>query len=818
LHLSGVRSKLCCAWLVGASVLSAAAQVQSVTPDHSATEESADRYQLQPGVDPENRLVSPFVEHLAQDQKQFWTAPTRIQSKDLKWIVPFAAVTSAFIASDSWWSKQVPLSHVATSKKISDYGTYSLIGVGGTSFLLGHLTRNDHLQEAGLLGGEAAINSTLIAYLLKGITERQRPYQGNGNGDFFKGGSSFPSEHSAIAWSVASVWAHEYPGTISQVAAYGLASAVTMARVTAKQHFPTDVVIGSALGWYFGRQVYRAHHDPELGGSGWGNFIKEEKSDHVRNPDHMGSAYVPMDSWVYSAFDRLIALGYVQNAMLGIRPWTRMECARLVEEASEKLSNPDAAGEAAKTYRALSLEFTDEMGRLDGARNLGVEAESVYSRVTNISGRPLRDGYHFGQTIINDFGRPYGAGTSVISGASAHAEVGPLAFYARGEYQTAPSVPSLNQTQLRTISSADFLPDFGPNFMPPNFSVNTGSYSRFELLEGTASLTFQNLQVSVGKQSAYFGPSDSGPLLFSDNAAPILMLKIDTTTPYRIPLLSKLLGPARSQFLVGQLSGHEWIYSPPTLYGPYPHSQPYIHADKVSFRPTPNFEFGLGITAQFAGAGLPFTWRNFVRTYYAHVANLADNPGKRLSQVDFNYRVPHLRNWLTIYADSLVVDEYSPIGSTRASVNPGFYLPQLPKLPKLELRAEFIQTSHHGIFSPGFVYTDRRYVGGYTNDGFLLGSWLGRAGKGGQAWTTYSFSPRSKLQFAYRQQQVDKDFIGGGHARDASARAEFMIGPDLTFSGSLQYEKWAFPVLSPRIESNWTSSIGLTFWPHWSRQ
>src|ERR1700680_1332230 len=62
---------------------------------------------LQPGEDPDNRLVSPFLKHMVADQKQFWTSPARFRTKDLKWIVPGLGITAAFIASDSWWSKQV---------------------------------------------------------------------------------------------------------------------------------------------------------------------------------------------------------------------------------------------------------------------------------------------------------------------------------------------------------------------------------------------------------------------------------------------------------------------------------------------------------------------------------------------------------------------------------------------------------------------------------------------------------------------------------------------------------------------------------------
>src|SRR4029077_4278171 len=210
----------------------------------------------------------------------------------------------------------------------------------------------------------------------------------------------------------------------------------------------------------------------------------------------------------------------------------------------------------------------------------------------------------------------------------------------------------------QAIASTD-IRAFGPNFMPRGFSINTGSFNRFRLLEASVSLTLRNIQFSFGKQSSWLGPGESGSLLMSDNAEPISMLRIDNTSPFRVPLLSRLLGPARAEFFLGELSGLQWFYQPPSLYGPNVSPQPFIHGTKVSFKPTPNLEFGLGLTAMFGGPGLPFTWHNFLRTFYSHKSNLADNPGKRFSSFDFNYRIPGLRNWLTFYLDSLVVDEYS---------------------------------------------------------------------------------------------------------------------------------------------------------------
>jgi hypothetical protein len=775
-------------------------------------------FDLQPGEDPQNRLVSPFLKHIVTDQKQFWTSPARFRTKDLKWILPAAGVTAAFIASDSWWSKQVNPSHMQTSLHISDYGTYSLIGLGGGSFLLGYLTHDGHLQETGLLSGEAAINATGVTYLFKEITQRQRPLQGNGNGDFFKGGSSFFSEHSAIGWSIASVWAHEYPGWLSQTAAYGLASAITVTRVTARQHFPSDVVVGSALGWYFGRQVYRAHHDPETGGSPWGSLIEEKTGDKARNPNYMASAYVPIDSWIYPALQRLIALGYMQSNMLGMRPWTRMQCARMVEESGDKLGDDaDDSAEAGRIYKSLAQEFAPEMGRLDGAANVGGQIKSVYTRMTGISGTPLRDSYHFGQTLINDYGRPYWTGFNNVTGVNADAEAGPLAFNLQAEYQHAPAMPSYSSQVLSAVAAAD---------ISPPLANGAPQVNQLRLLNSTVSLNIDNVQLSFGEQSAWLGPGESGSFLMSNNAAPFPMFRIDDVQPHEIPGLSRILGPFRTEFFVGQLSGHHWETCDlptcqtypgyPTVVGPNITPQPFIDGGKISFQPTPNFEFGMGFTAMFGGPGLPVTFGNFFRTFYVHSTTAANNPGKRISEADFSYRIPGLRNWFTFYLDSLVTDELSPIGSTRANVNPGIYMPRIPKIPKLELRAEGFNVSRTKEFGPGFVYSDnRRFLGGYTDDSSLMGSWIGRAGRGGQGWLTYWLSPRNKIQLGYRLQGVSPHFIQGGRLVDYSAQGEFMIGPNVAISGFFQYEQWKFPVLSPTGQSDVTASLQLTFYPHW---
>ena len=171
------------------------------------------------------------------------------------------------------------------------------------------------------------------------------------------------------------------------MAAYGLASTITVTRVTAKQHFPSDVIVGSALGWYFGRQVYRAHHDPEFGGAPWGNLLPENTGEKSRNPSYMASPYVPIDSWIYPALERLIALGYMQSNISGCVPgraWRAPNWWKRPERSFRTVVWKRA--KRGKIYRTLTNEFATEVARLDGAANVGARVDSVYIRMTGIFG------------------------------------------------------------------------------------------------------------------------------------------------------------------------------------------------------------------------------------------------------------------------------------------------------------------------------------------------------------------------------------------------------------------------------------------------
>ena len=261
--------------------------------------------------------------NLFVDQKNFWTTPFHMTTAEWQWTVPLAFVGAGMLASDTAIEKHVPTNPTTVSHAVtaSNAGLAAMAGVGAGMFLLGHFANNDQERETGLLSGEAGIDAFLDTEILKYAFGRDRPFTGDGRGHFFQGGDSFPSQHAAISWAIASVIAHEYPGPLTQMLAYGAAGGITAARFVGQQHFATDLLVGSALGWYMGRQVFRSHsHYSDAEIARWGTFSKNDTSDNGRDPANMGSPYVPMDSWVYPAMERLIALGYIQSAELGHAP------------------------------------------------------------------------------------------------------------------------------------------------------------------------------------------------------------------------------------------------------------------------------------------------------------------------------------------------------------------------------------------------------------------------------------------------------------------------------------------------------------------
>ncbi len=528
----------------------------------------------------------------------------------------------------------------------------------------------------------------------------------------------------------------------------------------------------------------------------------------------IASSAVPLDSWVYPAFDRLTSLGYTPSTMQGMRPWSRLECARLVEEAQQAMTSdekPDYS-EAGQLVDRLALEFFYEILLLRGSSNRSAGVTNAYVRLTEIAGAPLRDAFHFAQTLDDDFGRPYGQGLNAIAGVQLHAEYGPFALVLRGEFQQAPALFPYNAEALDAIAGTDGLPA-----QPlPGISELT----RIRPVEATVSMNLFGWQATFGEQSQWWGQSRTGSLILSNNAEAPVVLSIQRYKPVQFPWIFAYLGKINNTFFLGQLRGQNYVRGPWPVFPLYGSAattlnpQPFIWGDQLDLKMTPNLEFGFEITCLWAGYGRPATLHTWLHTFSSRGNQQPLDPGKRYGGFQISYRLPGLRE-VSLYADALSNDEPTPIVYlTRSAISPGLYIARLPRLPHLDLRSEAAYTNiPNYLDGVGAVYFNEHYASGYRNAGQLMGSWVGRSGTAVDAQATYWLSGISRIDFSMRRQFNDRHMVGGGGLTDFSAHTFLQLRGPWQVDCRVTAERWRFPILGTSAANNVTASLGIIFTP-----
>ncbi len=541
-----------------------------------------------------------------------------------------------------------------------------------------------------------------------------------------------------------------------------------------------------------------------------------------------GSTYVPMDSWIYPALDRLHSLGYLDTAFMGIRPWTRLSIAHMLQLSADRIDTDTNNDEARGIYLAVLAEVQPDIDNATQLNHPNAQLESVYTQLRGISGTPLRDSFHLGQTIVDDYGRPYEGGFNSYTGFSARAEAGRFTLYWRSEFEYAPSAagysPALYDELSCNVDGIYINPQTGGPCTPtpnqdtiPGGPIATANDAR--VMEANLSYHLLGHEVSFGESDNWLGPDRGAAMLWSNNAEDIYHFQIDRVEPLRIPGVSRLTGPFRYEFFVGSLKGH----TDP--------NDPWVHVEKVSFKPYRDLELGFSRMVIWGGKGHePITLHTFLKSFFSFQNVSAaekfsrSDPGARFGNFDFDWRLPHLQKWLTLYTDSFVHDDVNPISAPRrAGVHPGLYLSQFPDLHQLDLRVEGANTepaSHsngtppYGVINQGqFLYVEVVQKQGPTNQGFLP-DWVGRQGKGGQAWLTYHLSANEDVQFSYRNAKASAQFIPGGTTQNDYAGAVVKrFARDIEVKGLVQYESWKAPIYQTGPQSDTTVAAQITWYP-----
>jgi membrane-associated phospholipid phosphatase len=233
----------------------------AVAEDAAITQAAGDEPLLTP------RLL---LHRIATDQKPIWMFPVHAaQGKNWKPTLAVVGITAGLIALDpsdtpffqrASYQKNPAVHGIGNVLSGTSTGLF-IAAVPVTFYIAGLIDHDSYSSNTALLAGEAVLDAALVTIVLKDIDRRLTPGQVGPNGSFSDtwfqnpnrsagGFGSFPSGHTAAAFSVATVFAERYRSHrwVPWIA-YGLAGVVGLSRLNVQAHFPSDIFLGAALGY-----------------------------------------------------------------------------------------------------------------------------------------------------------------------------------------------------------------------------------------------------------------------------------------------------------------------------------------------------------------------------------------------------------------------------------------------------------------------------------------------------------------------------------------------------------------------------------------
>lgn len=459
-------------------------------------------------------------------------------------------------------------------------------------------------------------------------------------------------------------------------------------------------------------------------------------------------------SWVYDALEKIVLAGLADQVLLNSKPLSRVEAARIVAQAVRRLEwdkygDYNHRGYLEDLIYQLVKEFGPELAEMGIRTPLNKEANPGFFGIQPI------DHAQFGiafagrkQAVVNNFGRSASKGGNPNSTLDGRLHVG----------------------------------DFFSLYYQPEFAWDKNSYQG-RLRTGYGKLTLWDTELTVGRESIWWGPGFRGSMSFSNNAFPLDQIRLSSAEPFRLPWLLGYLGPVKASLLIAQLDEHREL----------PHAK--VGAWRLNWAPSRFVEMGFNRVFQFGGQGRPsINPGQFFKLLFNQGSDSQNTPlnVNNLFSFEGTLRVPDIERYILIARDASFYFDFGWDDSKFGLFVPdkpgglvGTYLTGIFGDPKLDLRIEYAKTSD-------IQFTHATYLSGFTNRGSVLSHFIGTKGDDLYARVTRWISPDLLLGF-----QMSRSHIGG--------TAPAHLGPSLTQSQSFGYD------VSYRLSPASSFSLGYDF-------
>ena len=417
------------------------------------------------------------------------------------------------------------------------------------------------------------------------------------------------------------------------------------------------------------------------------------------------STNLPLHHWAYDAIDRLVALGIIDHALVGTKPYSRSEAARQVARAIERIMNyqvPGEMGEGEADF--LMARLTEEFQReLEGRK--GQEPQSAYSQ----------SGIRYGARVTTEVDAfSVGGGQTVRFRENRGGE-----YYANGMQ---------NQTDVRGWLE---IGDWGSIMVQPKFISNrhalgfgaTNNSHNVYLREFGAKVSLFNVALEVGRSTLWWGQGYHGSLLMTDHAFPLEMVKVGSDAAFRLPWVLNSLGEWKLNSFLARLE-RDRDFSRANVFGL-----------RVGYLPASWLELNVTRLTQFGGKGRGQEFPDAVLKAYGDPPNQGGGADvNEQVMVDFRARVPSVPyaipfpGGLHVYGELGSEDKWSkyPLPS-RAAVLGGLYIPQIFSGDTTDFRIEYGDTdlSRRQSGVSRVWYNNGTYVSGMRHRGLPLGHHMG---------------------------------------------------------------------------------------------